>query len=183
MIGELLRRVTAALEMAETPYMLTGSIVSSMYGTPRSTNDIDIVIAPAREQLLSLIALFQRLGLTVATEAALAAFRNRSQFNVLDLANGLKIDLIIRKDREFSVTEFNRRETHEVEDVRLTIATPEDIVIAKLEWAKLGESDRQLADVAGVLKMQRDALDISYIEQWVEKLGLRAEWLAAREKV
>jgi hypothetical protein len=53
MIGEFLRRVTAALDTNGVPYMLTGSLASSMYGIPRATNDIDIVIAPAREQLLS----------------------------------------------------------------------------------------------------------------------------------
>ena len=49
MIADLLRRATAALEMHEIPYMLTGSLASSMYGIPRATNDIDIVIAPTKQ--------------------------------------------------------------------------------------------------------------------------------------
>src|SRR5687768_17855964 len=102
MIGEFLRRVTAALDMNGVPYMLTGSLASSMYGIPRATNDIDIVIAPTREQLVSLVQLFQRVGLNVAPETALAAFRARSQFNVIDFPRGLKTDLILRKEREFS---------------------------------------------------------------------------------
>ena len=60
----------------------------------------------------------------------------------------MKVDLILRKDRTFSVTEFERRETHEVEGMRLTLATPEDVLLAKLEWAKLGDSERQLEDAA-----------------------------------
>ena len=60
MIGELLRRITAALDANGVPYMLTGSLASSIYGIPRATNDIDIVIAPTREQLLSLVQLLQR---------------------------------------------------------------------------------------------------------------------------
>ena len=182
MIGEFLRRVTTALDMHGIPYMLTGSVASSLYGVPRATNDVDIVIAPTREQLLAVVQMFQRLGLTVASEHAIAAFRNRDLFNVVDFARGLKVDLILRKDREFSVTEFDRRDTHEVEGMRLTLATPEDVLIAKLEWAKLGDSERQLVDAAGILEVQRDSLDVDYIEKWVDALDLRQQWTVARQK-
>jgi hypothetical protein len=181
MIGEFLRRVTAALDTNGVPYMLTGSLASSMYGIPRATNDIDIVIAPTREQLVSLVQLFQRVGLNVAPETALAAFRARSQFNVIDFPRGLKTDLILRKEREFSLTEFDRRETHEVGGMSLTLATPEDVLIAKLEWSKMGDSERQLVDAAGIIKMQRATLDLAYIEKWVESLGLQQQWNAAAE--
>lgn len=182
MIGEFLRRVTAALDANGIPYMLTGSLASSMYGVPRATNDIDIVVLPSREQLLSVVQLFQRVGLTVTSEAAVAALRKKTQFNVVDLPGGLKVDLIMRKDREFSLTEFDRRETHEVEGMRLTIATPEDVLLAKLEWAQMGDSDRQIVDCAGMIKVQGDALDLAYIEKWVERLGLEREWAAAQER-
>jgi hypothetical protein len=182
MIGDLLRRVTVALEANAIPYMLTGSLASSMYGVPRSTNDIDIVVLPTRTQLMSVVELFQRTGLTVAPEAAVAALRHKSQFNIVDFPHGLKVDLIVRKDREFSVIEFDRRQTHEVEDVRLTIATPEDVVLAKLEWAKIGDSERQLIDAAGILTVQRGKLDIAYIEHWVRELGLDLQWAAAQAK-
>jgi hypothetical protein len=180
MIGELLRRITVALEANAIPYMLTGSLASSMYGVPRATNDIDVVILPTREQLMAVVQLFQRTGLTAAPEAAAEALRRRSQFNIVDLPHGLKVDLIIRKDREFSVVEFGRRETHEVEGVRLTIATPEDVLLAKLEWSKIGESERQLIDAAGILTVQGVSLDMPYIEHWVHELGLETQWSAAR---
>ena len=180
MIGEFLRRVTAALDMTGVPYMLTGSVASSMYGVPRATNDIDVVVAPTREQLLSLVQLFQRVGLVADVDTALAALRTKGQFNVIDFPKGWKLDVIVRKDREFSAIEFERRETHEVEGMRLTIATPEDVLIAKLEWAKMGESERQVADAAGILKMQGATLDRGYIRRWVTALGLEEQWNAAR---
>jgi hypothetical protein len=68
-----------------------------------------------------------------------------------------------------------------VGEVPLYIATPEDIVVAKLEWAKLGESSRQIEDAAGILKVRADELDISYIEKWVSELGLTSEWSRARQ--
>jgi hypothetical protein len=183
MIGEFLRRVAAALDLSGVPYMLTGSMASSMYGVPRATNDLDFVVAPTREQLLSLVQLFRRVGFSVESEAALSALKNEGQFNVIDFPNGWKVDLIVRKSRAFSLVEFNRRETHEVEGIRLTIASPEDVILAKLEWAKVGESERQLIDVAGILRMQSDHLDFQYVEHWVETLGLQRQWRAARDKV
>jgi hypothetical protein len=182
MIGEFLLRVVTALDMNEIPYMLTGSLASSMYGVPRATNDVDIVIEPNRAQLVSLVQLFERVGLTAQREAALEAFRNRSQFNVIDFRRGWKVDLMIRKDREFSTTEFARKETHEVEGMRLTLATPEDVLLAKLEWFKIGESQQQLDDVVGILRMQSETLDVEYIEHWVDALDVRKEWTAARER-
>lgn len=182
MIGEFLRRVTAALDLNGVPYMLTGSVASSMYGIPRATNDIDIVVAPTREQLLSLVQMLQRVGLTVDEDSALTALRRCGQFNIIDFPRGLKVDLIVRKEREFSTTEFERRETHEVEGTRLTIATPEDVLIAKLEWSRLGDSERQLEDAAGIVKMQGETLDFSYVERWVTVLDLRDQWLAVQAK-
>jgi len=79
------------------------------------------------------------------------------------------------------VMEFERRETHEVQGMRLTIATPEDVVVAKLEWAKLGESQLQLKDVAGIIRVQGENLNVAYIERWVEELGLGAQWKSVRE--
>lgn len=64
--------------------------------------------------------------------------------------------------------------------LRLYAATPEDVVVAKLEWAKLAESERQLRDVAGILRGQRDALDLEYIQRWIFALGLEAGWRAAQ---
>ena len=182
MIGDFLLQITAALEAKSIPYMLTGSLASSMYGIPRATNDIDIVIAPERAQLLSLVQLFQRVGLMVHEQAAVLALNNRTQFNVIDFRHGWKVDLIIRKDREFSTSEFARKETHEVEGMRLTLAAPEDVLLAKLEWAKIGDSERQIDDAAGILKMQRETLDLAYIEHWVDVLDVRRQWLTAQER-
>jgi hypothetical protein len=180
MIGEFLRRVSAALETAEIPYMLTGSLASSMYGVPRSTNDIDLIVAPSPAQLRKFVEICRRFKYHVGEDAASAVARG-DQFNVVDFPNGWKADLIIRKEREFSVVEFERRETHEVGGLRLTIATPEDVLLAKLEWAKIGESERQLSDAAGILRMQSGKLDLVYIQHWVTLLGVQQQWLTLLE--
>jgi len=182
-VEEFVRRVRAILEVAGIPYMLTGSLASSIHGIPRATNDIDFVVEPSKEQLRELLERCKRLGYYVSIQEANAALTNRSQFSLIDFASSWKADLIVRKVRDFSVSEFKRREEIELGDFRLTVATPEDVLLAKLEWSrKMGGSEQQLLDAAGIVKMQGDALDIAYIEKWAESLGVQSEWTAARGK-
>ena len=179
---DFLRIIHASLESAEVPYMLTGSLASSLHGVPRATHDVDFVVAPTREQLRLLLERFKRMGLYVSTEAAIAALARKTDFNVIDFEGGGKVDLVIKKDRPFSDAEFNRRRKVDFDGLSMSVATAEDIVIAKLEWAKIGGSDRQIDDVAGILRVQKEALDSGYIEQWVGSLGLEEQWQVARAK-
>jgi len=183
MIGAFLNKITAALDAVGIPYMLTGSLASSMYGVPRATNDIDIVISPSRDQLFAFIQFMKRLGWYVTPfEEASKSLRRKTQSNVIDFANAWKVDLIFRKDRDFSTSEFDRRNAVNAESWRLTIATPEDVLLAKLEWAKIGGSEQPLVDAEGILRVQGNKLDIAYIEKWVEAPGLEEQWLRVRER-
>jgi hypothetical protein len=177
--GEVLRRVVAALEGAGVPYMITGSIASSLHGAPRSTQDIDIVVDPTRESLEQLLNAFPTDQYYVSRNSAHDAFRKASLFNVIDQATGWKIDFIIRKARDFSRREFERRTQAPVLGTNLYVATAEDVLIAKLEWAKRSGSDRQIDDAATIIRMQGDRLDRAYVEPWVEELEIRDQWAAA----
>jgi len=115
----------------------------------------------------------------VDLSAALRALQNEGQFNVIDLATGWKIDLVSRMGRPFSRAEFDRRLAIELDGVPLSIAAAEDVVIAKLEWAKRGGSERQIGDAAGILRIRGVKLDRSHIERWVRELGLEVQWNAA----
>ena len=174
--GDILTRLRAALESAGVPYMVTGSLASSAHGTPRATQDVDVVIAPTREQLLALLQQFPESEYYRSEEDALLALQHHSQFNVIDQQSIWKIDFIVRKDRSFSQEEFTRRRQIDIAGVRLYAATPEDVLLAKLEWAKIGEPDRQISDAAGIIRVQGARLDISYVEHWVQVLGLEQQW-------
>lgn len=175
-VEDFFRRLVAALEQAGMPYMLTGSFASAHHGTPRSTQDIDLVIAPTADQLRALLRLLPETEYYVSEESALGALRRRGQFNVLGLKSGWKVDLILRKDREFSRTEFSRRETVEMMGRQVAVATAEDVLLAKLEWSKAGGSERQLEDAAGILQARGEELDRAYVEGWVAELGVEGQW-------
>lgn len=171
-VDDFFDRLILALDRAEIPYMVTGSYASAAYGTPRATNDIDIVIAPTDAQLWELIREFPPDRYYADEDDAFDALASRSQFNVIDFATGWKADLIIKKDREFSEVEFARRRAHRIGNATVYLVSAEDILIAKLEWHKAGESQRQLEDAAGIIRRQGDALDRSYVYRWVSELEL-----------
>jgi hypothetical protein len=177
---EVLQRVTAALERAGIPYMLTGSFASVFYGSPRSTQDIDLVISATGEQLHEFIATLPSGEYYSEITAVLEAQRRESMFNIIDMRTNWKIDMILRKNREFSREEFSRRKEVNLEGVPLFVASAEDVVLSKLEWSKLAQSQRQVEDAAGILKMRADSLDRSYLDKWVRELGLTKEWIDAQ---
>jgi len=149
--AEILSRVTAALDATGIAYMLTGSFASVFYGAPRSTQDIDLVIASTADQLRAFITRLPNDEYYADVDAALDAYKREELFNVIDLKTGWKIDMIIRKSRAFSWEEFNRRQQLTLQGVSLFVASAEDVIIAKLEWSKLGQSQRQIEDAVGIL--------------------------------
>jgi hypothetical protein len=175
-VEKLFVRIRDALCLAKVPYMLTGSFAGSIHGVPRATQDIDIVIAPTRPQLVALLSEFPESEYYADRETAMDALKTQGQFNLIDFATGWKVDFIIRKHRAFSLEEFERRIPMRILGVSLDVTSPEDLLIAKLEWAKLGSSERQIADAAGIVHLQGDALDISYVERWVNALSLHEQW-------
>jgi hypothetical protein len=181
-LGELLASIGQRLEAAGITYMVTGSVASSFHGEPRATRDIDIVIDPMPEALDDFVRSLPVDRFYVDLDAARMALAERSQFNVIDVASGWKVDFMIRKDRPFSVEELSRRQPAELLGSPTFVASAEDVIIAKLEWAQAGESERQLRDVAAILAVSGDGLDYPYIERWVSALGLREAWSEIRAR-
>jgi len=161
--------------------MIVGSFASNLYGTGRATQDIDLVIQATPKQVGELLSLLPKAIYYFDIESALEAARRRSMFNILDTTRGWKIDLIFQKAAPYHEEAFQRRAPAEVEGVPVVAATAEDVVISKLDWAKMGESLRQIEDVAGILKVRSELLDRAYIEKWVADLGLSQQWAAARK--
>ncbi len=165
---DFLSTIVAWLDEAEIPHMLAGSMASTYHGEPRMTRDIDMVIDPTPESMDRFVAALVRPRFYV--DGTADAVRRRGVCNVIDTDTGWKVDLIIRKDRPFSVEEFQRRESAVIGDTSLFVATAEDTVLAKLEWRARSGSDRQFEDVVGVLAAQD--VDLEYLRHWSSELGV-----------
>jgi len=174
--GELLARMVRALDAVGIPHMVVGSLASSFHAEPRTTQDIDIVIDPTPESLRRFVEGLPRPELYADAEAASEALDRRTSFNVIQAGTGWKVDLIIRRDRPFSREEMDRRIPIRLLEADTHIATAEDTIIAKLEWATEGESERQLRDVASILAVNRETLDRVYLARWITRLELTDAW-------
>lgn len=159
------------------PYMVAGSVASSFHGRPRSTHDADIVIDPSPEQLNALVDRLDAARYHVDAARARDAFGRRLYFNAIDTRSAFKIDLIFRKDRPWSHEELARRQTAELSPgVAVSLASAEDTILSKLEWAKkVGRSEKQFDDATGVLAVN-PGVDRVYVERWARELGVLDLW-------
>lgn len=176
-----LARVIAILEEADVPYMVVGSLASAHWGMPRSTNDIDIVVELDSRSVDGLLARLPQDLYYVPETLARDAVIRRTMFNVIDQETGWKIDLVVRKNRAFSRTELTRRVRDTAYGTELWLASPEDTVLVKLEWAKEGDSERHVRDVVGILSVRAGELDTGYIDTWADELGVADKWRELRE--
>lgn len=178
--AELVADIVARLDAVGIPHMVTGSIASSWYGEPRATQDLDVVIDPQADGLERLVEGLQADGWYVDRDVALAALRDRTQFNAIG-PDSFKVDFIVRHDRPFSSGEFDRRRPAQLLGVNTYLPTLEDMVIAKLEWAQASDSDRQLRDVIGMLDVAGGEIDSTYIDGWAERLRIERAWERVRK--
>jgi hypothetical protein len=160
----------------QIPYFIVGSMASALHGVARSTLDADMVAEIHLEQAGALV---KALGddFYADEEMIRDAIRHHSSFNLIHLATMFKVDVFIRKDRTFDRVQFQRR----VEQLFATnpeqkafMTTAEDIILAKLEWYRLGNeiSDRQWRDILGVMKVQSGRLDLEYLHEWAQELNV-----------
>lgn len=171
-----LAAVVQVLKEAEVPFMLTGSLAAAFYGMPRATQDVDVVIEADPSRVDRLVDGLLAAGFYVSRDAAHEAFRSSSQFNAIDGETGWKVDLIVRKDRPFSATEFARRTPAAFLGLDLSLTSLEDLILAKLEWSRLGDSALQRRDIAELLNAHWTTIEHAYLRQWIERLGLEEEW-------
>lgn len=170
--------VIDVLNRLRVEYFVGGSIASSTYGIARATLDADVVTVLKESHAAELVSALSQ-EYYVDLDAVVEAIRSRSSFNLVHLATMIKIDVFIAKGSAFDDNAFARRREELLGDgveVAVHVSSPEDLVIAKLDWYRAGGeiSDRQWGDIVGVLKVQSDRIDLRYLVAWSKTLGLEA---------
>jgi hypothetical protein len=168
--------VARILERVHVPYVLGGSLASTLHGEPRATLDVDFAVQlqlQAVEQLASAL----KPDFYVQPEAMRDAVARHSMFNVIRRGCMLKVDMHVRPAEGIYAEEIRRasrlRLRRDPEEYA-AVATPEDTILQKLRWYRLGDcaSDRQWRDVLGILKVQGNDLDREYMARWSLSLGV-----------
>ncbi len=173
---ELLLHVTGQFERLGVPYLVTGSMATVVYGEPRLTNDVDVVAALTAATARELHGAFPSPEFYWSDEAVEQALRKRSQFNVIHPASGLKVDIMIWSDTPFNRARMARvRLISTSPGTKVRFASPEDVILKKMEFYREGGSEKHLRDIAGVLRVTTD-LDRDYLSRWSEALGTEEIW-------
>jgi hypothetical protein len=182
--ADLLRYVISVLESQELTYMLVGSYASAVYGEPRFTHDIDIVVHLTGEAANRLCAAFPSPEFYVSQVAAREAVLTRGQFNVIHPASGNKIDFMIVRNDPWGRMQLTRRVRRPIlPDQDGFVAAPEDVIIGKLWYYDEGGSDKHLRDIAGMLQTSGEAINMQYVDQWAQELGFVDHWRAVVDRV
>jgi hypothetical protein len=175
--SELLKKVVAALQASNTPYMLTGSYASSLQGEPRLTHDIDLVVAITPAAARMLLVIFPPPDYYLDEIAMADAIARAGQFNLLDMIGGDKVDFWILTNDPFDQSRFGRRYIEEFEGQPLYVSRAEDTILMKLRWAEMsGGSEKQFGDARSVYELQLPSLDVDYLERWARTLNVAELW-------
>ena len=168
--------VTNLLDDLDIPYVIGGSMASIIHGTLRTTMDVDIVADIHPEKVSSFASKLQD-AFYVDEQMIQQAIQRQSSFNLIHLNTMFKVDIFIPKARPFDNQQLSRRVAEKISpdsDAQIWVLSPEDIVLAKLDWFRIGGeiSERQWRDILGVLKTQQNSLDIAYLKQWAQSLSV-----------
>lgn len=165
-----LEKICEKLTERKIAYMVSGSLAMNCYVTPRFTRDIDIVINLQETDIPLFLSIFEKNDY-INEDGILDEIKRKGMFNVIIQKGNIKIDFIIRKDDEFHVSEFNRRQKTQSYGFPMTIVTIEDLILSKLIWTQDVKSDLQLNDIKNLLSCEH--IDFKYIRSWVVKLQLK----------
>ncbi|MBI5775507.1 MAG: hypothetical protein HZA89_17440 [Verrucomicrobia bacterium] len=165
---DVVRDISRRFDGAGIAFMLTGSMAMNYYAQPRMTRDIDVVVALTAKDIAAVVAAFAP---DYYADAAMieCAVTHQSMFNLIHQESVIKVDCIIRKRTDYRLAEFERRRQITIQDFTTWIASKEDLVISKLEWARDSHSELQLRDVRNLLATGGD---LEYLEHWTRQLNL-----------
>ena len=171
---ELLAKIAEILGELEIPYAITGGFGVSVWGNPRSTNDIDVIVEMAEKNVKPLVNKITALNKNIYADEDMVrdALSHKSEFNFIDPDMGFKIDFFVLSDNAYNKLKIKRAILREVFGItKAYFVSPEDLILSKLLWSKENYSQKQLEDVKTVLRNRKIKLDMKYLKNWATKHG------------
>jgi hypothetical protein len=171
---EVTLKVTGILEKLNIPYIIGGSLASTLYGMVRTTQDSDIITEMRLEHIQPFLSALQN-EFFIDEEMISDSIQHNSSFNIIHRETMFKVDIFIPRPRPFQRSQLARaqRQTFELgTEISANFASPEDTILSKLEWYRMGgeSSERQWRDILGLLKIRANELDLGYLQKWATDL-------------
>jgi hypothetical protein len=181
---DLFERLLRPLHQSGIPYMITGGLAAIIYGDPRLTNDVDLVLqlTPGDAERLAAAFPAERYYVppieTLREEAGRAA---HGHFNLLDLETSLRADVYCLGNDALGAWAMARRRSVAIADLTVWVAPIEYVIVLKLRYYREGGSDRHLRDIAAMRRLSGELIDALVLDDWIVRFGLGAEWREALE--
>jgi hypothetical protein len=176
---DLIRLFVVPLNALDVPYMVTGAVASAVYGEPRFTRDLDLVLALRPSDAGRFAGAFSADAYYVPPREVIAEEASRARhghFNVIHHETALKADCYLAAGDPLHGWALERRVRVDVGRVPVWLAPIEYVIVRKLQWHGEGGADRHLEDIRGMLRVSGDAVDRGALDAWTDRLGLSASW-------
>lgn len=171
----LLVNVAKVLNQLNIPYIVSGGVAILIWGRPRFTADIDIVMELKDSDVdkLERGLLKKSKGSYIDVNSIRQALADKSEFNFIDNETGMKVDFWVLKENDpFDISRMNRKVAKKIFGEKIYFSSAEDLILSKLIWYKISPSERQMDDVKSIFKISGTKLNKKYLNKWAEKLAL-----------
>lgn len=167
---KLLIDIAKILSDLRIDYFITGGMAVSVWGRPRATFDIDIVVKIIEPQVDLLVRAFKNIHKAGYADEKMVkdAIQHKGEFNFIDSDSGLKVDFWVTKEK--NLFEFENKKLKKIRSQNVYFISPEDLILSKLQWHEETYSTKHLEDIDSVLKISGKKLDMGYLKQQASKL-------------
>lgn len=176
---DLIELFVGPLQSASIRYFISGSVAAMLYGEPRVTHDIDLVVFLRATDIAKLSQVFPAPEFYVPPAEVIATEMARQQhgcFNVIHADSSLKADFFTANRDEFHAWAFRNLKKYSVRGVEVSLAPPEYVIVRKLEYFHEGGSEKHLRDIRAMLNISGEQINQVDLQEWIQQQGVKAEW-------
>lgn len=170
---------TSRLNDKGVHYMVTGAVAAFVYGEPRLTHDLDLVVELGPHEARKIVDAFPLEEFYCPPEETIRAEAgrpSRGHFNIIHRGTGFRADVYLKGKDELHVWAMAHRRSVEVQGSEIWLAPPEYVILRKLEYFQEGKSAKHLSDIRGMIELSSDQINFEFLEKKIAERGLQTEW-------
>jgi hypothetical protein len=175
---DLIELFVRPLDQLRIRYLISGSVAAMIYGEPRFTNDIDLVVFLRAAEVERMRAAYPApdFYLPPANFIATEIDREHGQFNIIHADSGLKADCFVVGHDAFHAWAFRHARQYPFDALNVTLAPPEYVIVRKLEYFREGGSDKHLRDIRAMLAVSGELIGREPLMEWIQRQGVEEQW-------